>query len=173
MQKTMLHPIRVRIIQLLAYNHSLTVAALADLMTDVPRPTIYRHIHILYENNIITVVKEQKIRGTYEREYGLNVNYEYAAAGKEGEIVSGLLLKLFSDFSSYFESQAAPVEDKLFFSVNSMLLTDDEMESMKEEMFDVIKKYMNYLPQDGRKTRTISMISSPCSKADFKEEEEV
>ena len=58
----LLHPIRIRIVQLLAYNKSMTVSSLADAMADVPRSTIYRHVSVLQDNDILTVVKEEKIR---------------------------------------------------------------------------------------------------------------
>lgn len=167
-QKLMLHPIRIRMIQLLAYRKSMTVAELADEMADVPRSTIYRHISLLHENEILTVVKEQKIRGTYEREYALNA--AALSAGAEDpqglqeteDMISCMLLKLFSDFSRYFKSaDVSPRDDRLFYSINSLMLSDAEFDSFTEDIFDVVKKYMNLNAAEGRKPRTISFLSSP------------
>lgn len=162
MKEFILHPIRIRMIQLLAYHPSMTVTALAESMSDIPRSSIYRHMHILSENKIVNVVKEEKIRGTYERAYALNTDRGQTSEDQAEKDVSGLLLKLFSDFSRYFRSaDASPLDDKLFCSTNSLLLSDEEFELFKDEIYGVMKKHINLLPENGRKTRTISIISSP------------
>ena len=70
MEKIIFHPIRMRIIQMIAQSRTATVAALAEGLADIPRSTIYHHMGILCENQILHVVREQKVRGTYEKEYG-------------------------------------------------------------------------------------------------------
>ena len=167
----LLHPIRIRIVQLLAYNKSMTVSSLADAMADVPRSTIYRHVSVLQDNDILTVVKEEKIRGTYEREYALNIDNVYDQEGHLEEQISAMLLKLFSDCSNYFKSpDPRPVQDKLFLSINSLMLSDDEFEEFKDEIYEVVKKRLSFRAEKGRKTRNISIISSPCNTAEITEE---
>ena len=90
-----LHPIRTRIIQLVANHKSMTVSAIADAMDDIPRSTIYRHVKILSENNVLIIVKEEKIRGTYEREYAFNHELMNTQDNKENQAVFAFLLNIF------------------------------------------------------------------------------
>ena len=97
-----LHPIRTRIIQLVANHTSMTVSAIADAMDDIPRSTIYRHVKILSENNVLIIVKEEKIRGTYEREYAFNYELMNTQDNKEDQAVFAFLLNVFFDFNEFF-----------------------------------------------------------------------
>lgn len=56
----MLNPIRMRIIQELSHGQSITATELCERISDVPRTTLYRHIKILIDNNILSVVSEKK-----------------------------------------------------------------------------------------------------------------
>lgn len=161
-EKVILHPIRMRIIQLVAHQRATTVAALANAMSDIPRSTIYHHVSILCDNHILQVVREQKVRGTYEREYGLNYD-EVMVQEKEQENASlNMLLKLYSDFSTYFAASGAnPVRDQLFLSTNTLMLSDEEFVSCKEELFFIIQKYLNLEANQNRRPRSLTLISSP------------
>ncbi|MGO0807459.1 hypothetical protein ACTPEF_27065 [Clostridioides difficile] len=37
-------------------------------LNDIPRATVYHHVKILEENNMIEVIKENRVRGTIEKE---------------------------------------------------------------------------------------------------------
>ena len=157
-----LHPIRTRIIQLVANHTSMTVSAIADAMNDIPRSTIYRHVKILSENNVLVVVKEEKVRGTYEREYAFNSEVLNMQDNEAHKAAYSFLLKVLFDFNNYFKkSNANPIEDQIFLSQNTLLLSDEEFEQLKLDMYEVIKKYLNFAPQHERKVRNISIISSP------------
>ena len=157
-----LHPIRTRIIQLVANHKSMTVSAIADAMDDIPRSTIYRHVKILSENNVLIIVKEEKIRGTYEREYAFNYELMNTQDNKADQAAFAFLSNVFFDFNEYFKTpNANPTQDQIFLSKNTLLLSDDEFEKLKVDMYEVIKKYLNFAPQHERKARNISIISSP------------
>lgn len=173
MKEIILNPVRIRIIQLLAYRQSITVAELAAEMPDIPRSSIYRHVSLLSEHGVLQITKEQKIRGTYEREYALNTAYLNKPDQNPGETVSAFLLKLVSDFSRYFQSpQADPERDQLFLSINTLLLRDDEFLELKEKLFQVVKDYMNFAPEEGRKVHNLSLLSSPADSINDKEASE-
>lgn len=157
-----LHPIRTRIIQLVANHKSMTVSAIADAMDDIPRSTIYRHVKILSENNVLIIVKEEKIRGTYEREYAFNYELMNTQDNKADQAAFAFLLNVFFDFNEYFKTpNANPTQDQIFLSKNTLLLSDDEFEQFKVDIYEVIKKYLNFSSANERKARNISIISSP------------
>ena len=157
-----LHPIRTRIIQLVANHKSMTVSAIADAMGDIPRSTIYRHVKILSDNNVLIIVKEEKIRGTYEREYAFNYELMNTQDNKADQAAFAFLLNVFFDFNEYFKTpNANPTQDQIFLSKNTLLLSDDEFEQFKVDIYEVIKKYLNFSSNNERKARNISIISSP------------
>ena len=161
-EEIFLHPIRTRVIQLVANHKSMTVSAIADAMDDIPRSTIYRHVKILSENNVLIIVKEEKIRGTYEREYAFNYELMNTQDNKADQAAFAFLSNVFFDFNEYFKTpNANPTQDQIFLSKNTLLLSDDEFEKLKVDMYEVIKKYLNFAPQHERKARNISIISSP------------
>ena len=161
-EEIFLHPIRIRIIQLVANHTSMTVSAIADAMNDIPRSTIYRHVKILSENDVLVVVKEEKVRGTYEREYAFNREVLNRQDNEAHKAAYSFLLKVLFDFHAYFKKPGAnPVQDQLFLSQNTLLLSDEEFEQLKVDIYEVIKKYLNFAPQHERKARNISIISSP------------
>ena len=157
-----LHPIRTRIIQLVANHTSMTVSAIADAMNDIPRSTIYRHVKILSENNVLVVVKEEKVRGTYEREYAFNSEVLNVQGNEAYKAAYSFLLKVLFDFNDYFKTpNVNPIQDQIFLSQNTLLLSDEEFEQFKVDIYEVIKAYLNFAPHHERKVRNISVISSP------------
>ncbi|WP_010297596.1 helix-turn-helix domain-containing protein [Clostridium senegalense] len=59
--KIMLNPIRMRIIQTMSTSKSSTASELCEKIKDVPRTTMYRHINTLIDNNILSIVSEKKL----------------------------------------------------------------------------------------------------------------
>ncbi len=49
----------------------MTVYQLIDYIGDVPQATMYRHLSILTEANIVKVVETRQVRGTVEKIYGV------------------------------------------------------------------------------------------------------
>ena len=70
----LLIPVRMKIIQELVLGHNVTASELCAAVSDVPRTTMYRHIKLLLDSSIISVVSERKIRGSLERTLVLNVD---------------------------------------------------------------------------------------------------
>ena len=67
----LLHPVRIRIMQLAASAPDLTARQLADALPDVPPATLYRHLGRLVEAGLLTVIEERPVRGATEKVYAL------------------------------------------------------------------------------------------------------
>ena len=94
---------------------------LAELMPDVPRTTLYRHVNLLHQEGYLKILKEVRIRGTYEREYELDKERLGGESPKEKErqATFDLLLKMLGDFETYYESpESDSGRDMLFFTGN-------------------------------------------------------
>ncbi len=161
-----LNPIRIRIIQELSTKETLTATELCGKIKDVPRTTLYRHISILLENNILVVISEKKIRGSLERTLALNTEEISRINTLENapQNVLGFLMNKYARFQSYLNSENAdPAKDKLFLSDSVVMLDDQEFDQFLSELFGLIQKY-NLEFAEGRKARDISIISAPVDK---------
>lgn len=166
LNQVLMNPIRSRIIQYLSIHKEATAGILSELISDVPRTTLYRHINILMKSNLLIVVSEKKIRGSLEKTYALNIE----AISKENTVENatrnayGFLMKIYADFDRYFEmnkNKPSSEIDLVFLSNISFLMSDEEFNTFLSELNQVMGKYLNNVQDGNRKQRSISFISSP------------
>ena len=163
------NPIRMRIIQYVAHNQPVTVSRISNAIPDVPKATLYRHMKVLTENEILYIVGEEKIRGTFEQSYSLNIE-KINPSGEESHselqaLVYSILSKLIADFTQYFsKDNANPTEDKVFVSTNTLNLDNDDFELFTKEMFAVVEKYSLFTTKENGETRVITVVSSPAEQ---------
>lgn len=163
MNEIMLNPIRMRIIQELASGQSITATELCEKINDVPRTTMYRHINILIDNNILSVVSEKKIRGSLERTLALNIGEisKNNTLENASQNAFSFLMNRYARFHNYFSGENQDHAKQKIFLNNSVLMMDDnEFDKFLSELQGIIIKY-NFEVTNGRKARDISIISSP------------
>lgn len=161
--KIILNPIRMRIIQTLANGVNITTNELCEIIKDVPRTTMYRHINTLINSNIVSVVSEKKIRGSLERTLALNTNKlkDHNSLENADQNALGFLMTTYSKFHNYFSSEDPnPIKDKLFLNNTVLMMNDNEFDNFVGELSSLIQKY-NLESCETRKPRDISIISSP------------
>ncbi len=161
----MLNPVRLRIIQALATSETLTATELCEKISDVPRTTIYRHISILLDNNILTVVSEKKIRGSLERTLALNIGEitKHNAIENADRNALTFLMNRYARFQNYFSGENPdPGRDKIFLNNTVMMMDDNEFDRFLLELRELLIKY-SFGTGDGRRARDISIISSPAT----------
>lgn len=161
--KIMLNPIRMRIIQAMSTSKSSTASELCEKIKDVPRTTMYRHINTLIDNNILSVISEKKIRGSLERTLTLNIAEitKHNTIENADENAFGFLMSTYSKFHNYFSNKNNnPGRDKVFLNNTILMMSDIEFDKFLEELRELILKY-NFDSSEIRKARDISIISSP------------
>lgn len=164
--KIMLNPIRMRIIQEFSNVQSITATELCEKIKDVPRTTMYRHINTLINNNILSVVSEKKIRGSLERTLTLNISEitKHNTIENADQNAFGFLMSTYSKFHNYFRNEnATPAKDKLFLNNTVLMMSDTEFDQFLGELRELILKY-NFDSSEIRKARDISIISSPTTE---------
>ena len=67
----LLHPHRLRIVQLLEPGRRLTARQIGRAAPDIPPATLYRHLNQLVEGGLLAVVEERQVRNMTERVYAL------------------------------------------------------------------------------------------------------
>src|SRR4051794_38733766 len=64
------HPVRMRIVHALR-GRELTTGRLCELLPDVSKAMVYRHVEALAAGGVLEVAEERRIRGAVERTYRL------------------------------------------------------------------------------------------------------
>ena len=163
----MLNPVRMRIIQTLAVSETMTATEICKKICDVPRTTLYRHIKILLDNDILSITSEQKIRGSLERTLTINAEkiMKHNTLENATQNAFDFLMKKFALLENYFNNENPnPSKDRVFMNTTILMTTDDEFDAFLFELKELFAKY-NFEFSKGRKARDISIISIPEEKS--------
>lgn len=159
----MMNPIRLRIVQAFTSNKEMTANEICRIINDVPRTTLYRHINILIEANVLTIVEENKIRGSVERTLALNVDElnKHNTMQNPSQQVFRFLMNTYAKFETYFNKEnSLKGNNKIFLNTTIMMMNDQEFDQFLSELQALLIKY-HLNAEDGRKPRDISIISAP------------
>ena len=161
MAEIVMNPIRQRIFQYLLIHETGTVKEIRGSLPDIPSASLYRHMKVLTDHGVLTVVGENRIRGTVESVYQLN-RRALELDDADGAAVQMALLGICASFARYFSGENAdPRRDMLMLSTCTLTLTDDAFRDFLAEINQIALKYMEAPVCEGSKTRQISMISAP------------
>ncbi|MFF5995617.1 helix-turn-helix domain-containing protein [Lysinibacillus sp. KU-BSD001] len=172
--EVLMHPVRMKILQALMQNKEggLSTLEMITVIKDVPQATLYRHIQILVDENIIHVIKERKVRSVTEKFYSLHEgaarlnDADWKGLSKEQKInyISNYQLVLLSQYQHYLQSleDKAQDEDSATFSFIELTLTDEQFTYFHQELNGLVTKYyqMNNLTEEAE-TRTIAINIIP------------
>lgn len=158
-----LNPTRQRILQYLAINKKGTTKEIKSALSDIPPASLYRQIKVLLDAGMIEVVEEKKIRGTVEKTYSMKNELIDPNNHAELDVVIQTALCLIGQsFQDYFaRKDADPQRDLLSFGTATLLLSDEEFETLFREISCAITKVLHNTPAENRKPRRITFISSP------------
>ncbi|HBE9894200.1 TPA: helix-turn-helix domain-containing protein [Clostridioides difficile] len=160
--KLILNPARLRILQYIRLHGSVRTSDIVKYLNDIPRATVYHHVKILEENNMIEVIEENRVRGTIEKVYALK---EYTTS-MEGEtfvaLSTAFYAGLMQEMNEYFSRKEQDhKKDNVFFSSALLYISDNEYESLLKSITDLLKPYIEQKPKSNLKLRKLSIISSP------------
>ena len=159
----LLNPVRIRIIQELALRQNVTASELCAAISDVPRTTMYRHINVLLDCGVVSVVAEKKIRGSLERTLALNVCEitRHNTLENAAQNALAFLLNRYARLHGYFnQKNVDPGKDRIFLNTTVMMMDDGEFDAFLTELRDLLLKY-SFKAGEGRRARDISIISCP------------
>lgn len=161
MVEVVMNPVRQRIFQYLLVHETGTVKEIRKALPDIPSASVYRHMKILTDHGVLTVVGENRIRGTVESIYKLNQE-ALTVSDENGRAAQTGLLALCGAFAKYFAGENPnPEKDMLLLTNCTLTLTDKEFGNFLSEINEVAVKYMAAQVSAESKTRQITLISSP------------
>ncbi|KUP23216.1 helix-turn-helix domain-containing protein [Paenibacillus sp. DMB5] len=162
----MINPTRMRIVQILASLEKKTATELCEIISDVPRTTLYRHINILIDAHVLTVVEERKVRGSVERTLSLNTD-ELSKQNTMEDVPKKMftfLMNIYTKFDKYFNRvKFKPGNNKIFFNNTILMMDDREFDQFLLELQGLLIKHSHEM-SEGRRPRDISIISAPPKK---------
>lgn len=166
--KAILHPVRARIIVSLG-GRPLTPLEISKLMPDVPLGTLYRHINVLLESELLEVVRERRIHGTVERQFALKHGSTYLSDEEREELnaesltgIVGSLTSVVSDAFARYAAQATPPYPEGAFSMvaQALYLTKEEVEEFRMFMRNFLSRKERTLGPDLER-RLVAFFSVP------------
>ena len=154
---------RQRIIQVVMIEKETTAAKIGEELPDIPRASLYRHIKILLDAEILVVVKEVFKRGSMEKTYAIAEKEPYGSTNEEyNSLIQSALMGLQGEFHRYFNGENPdPKRDLLTVASASLVLSDEEMMEFITAYGQLIQKYMKNKPQEDRKVRKVTFVVSP------------
>ena len=154
---------RQRIIQVIMLKKEATSAEIGEELQDIPRASLYRHIKVLLDAKIITVVKEEFKRGSVEKTYAIAPQMPYDNTNEEyNSLIQSALMGLQGDFYRYFNGDNPdPQRDLLTLGTASLMMSDEEMMEFIKAYGNLLQKYMSNKPVEGRKVRKVTLVISP------------
>lgn len=167
---TILHPVRMRIMQSLLGGKELTAQEISNRVSDVPQASLYRHLNRLLEAEVLEVVEENKVRGTMEKVYALSNQLETMTAKEVKEaspqehfgFFFGFLTNLLGDYEEYLQGENIDLEqDGVSYRQLSVYLSDGELKNLLTEIRAIVAKVIENEPTTERRLRSITTIVIP------------
>ncbi|GAA0359324.1 helix-turn-helix domain-containing protein [Bacillus horti] len=167
----LLHPIRMRIIQALLLENALTVAQLVIKLGNVPQATIYRHINLLLEAQMIEVTDTKRVQGTVERYFSVakeNLSIpeaEMRAASQEDTLryLTAFHTSLLQQAEDYIMHTPAEnyEKDGFGFWQIPLHLTEDQYQQFSVRFKELLQDFEGHEAGPGTKSRLFSGMFIP------------
>ena len=170
----LMHPVRIKICQALLRHkeQGLTPLEMVKILKDVPQATLYRHIQILVDAGIISVIQEKKVKSVSEKYYVINENEikingeEWSQVSIEEKLnyISYYQLLLMTQYKNYLEKldEESSKEDQSTFSVVELKIDENQFIQFQKELNELMTKYFDATNSDpDAPARTVAITIIP------------
>jgi hypothetical protein len=166
----LLHPVRVRIVHVMAGGRILTTSDLCDRLPDVPKTTMYRHVGLLASEGVLEVEGEQRVHGAVERRYRLRrkravIDRDVAASMSLEDHRQGFaaaMAALLGEFNAYLDREHAdPFADSVGYVQVPLWLSQGELAGLIGQVRDALLAQRDNEPTPDRSLYLASPILFP------------
>ncbi len=166
----LLHPVRLRIVQAFLGDRALTTSRLRDELPDVPPASLYRHVALLVDAGVLSVVAERRVRGAVERTYVLRVaaasvnldEVERMSREDHRQAFMAFVAGLLGDFDRYLSRDEIDLlRDGVGFRMAGVWLDDAELTEFLRELARVVQPRLANGPRPGRTRRLLGSVLLP------------
>jgi DNA-binding transcriptional ArsR family regulator len=171
-----IHPVRFQILRAIG-TETLTTQEISDRLSDTPKSSIYRHLKLLLEHNLIVVAETRLVNGIQEKTYRLD---QPARLGPEDmkdlsiddhiRFFTTYALTLVQDYAEYV-TKNTPIDmlaDRTGYTEVAFYATTAELDTFQTEINTAVMKLLNNEPGDGRTRRKLAIVSQPLSEGSEK-----
>ncbi|WP_031470521.1 helix-turn-helix domain-containing protein [Sciscionella sediminilitoris] len=174
--ETVLHPVRLRILQLVA-GRTITTSELNKALPDIAPATIYRHVAALLDTGVLTVVAQRQLRGGTERTLALG---DEAAQGDQEDIgalsteqhqrlFAVFLAHLATEFDGFIESEQDDRMDLFGYHQSMLYLSPEDLPHLQTRLMELLSPYL--APRSGTEHR-VSLATLLIPETDHSKPEE-
>lgn len=166
----LLHPVRLRIVQAFLGDRALTTSQLRDELADVPPATLYRHVALLVDAGVLSVVAERRVRGAVQRTYVLRVaaatinldELDKMSRDDHRQAFTAFVAGLLADFDRYLSRDEIDLlRDGVGFRMAGVWLDDTELAELVRELARVLQPRLANAPKPGRRRRILGGVLLP------------
>jgi len=168
-------PVNAKIILEIYERENITAKQLSDKFSDIPPATLYRHLRKMSDNDILRIAETNRVRGTVERVYALNLDlYEDVRKSVEAndgraylQIITQSILGVLREFKEYTaQADIDIINDGSGFSVAPVYATTEELKETLTKVRELLKPLYNNLPDGQRHLHNICIITTPPKNID-------
>ncbi len=164
-----IHPVRLRILQLLGREPH-TIHELDQLMPDVAKSSLYRHINKLLDGGFIEIADTHPVKGTPEHSYRLvqapNLTQDDVQQMTKADHLhyfSRYIAGLVQGFKAYLDSQDTLdlYADRVGYSQALFYASTEELDALFIPFRNQLAELGTNTPQTGRRLRKLVIINHP------------
>ncbi len=165
-----LHPVRIRIVFAAMDGLPFTTSEMSRRLPDVSKASMYRHIALLTEGELLEIEREELVNGIVERHFRLlrvraMIDPAAAAAMTIDDHRRGfaaVTAHLLAEFNSYLDRpKSNPTSDSVSYRQFPLWLTDAERAALVEEMSAAIMARSTHDSSTGRKRHLLTTVFFP------------
>ncbi|KGM01636.1 helix-turn-helix domain-containing protein [Cellulomonas cellasea] len=159
-----MHPVRLRIIQIVGTRRA-TTTELRTALPDVPQATLYRHVAALVEADVLAVVGERRVRGAVERTLALGGQMAHVDHAELREMDEQDLrlsfLTFLANLGETFDRASADgvdgaIRDFLGFGQVQLHVTSEDLGEIQARLGELLAPY---LTNEAAGTRTVTLAT--------------
>lgn len=161
------HPARMRIFQALN-SVELSINQLGEYLPDIPKPSLYRHIHKMLEAGVIQVAGVRHVNGIEERfftacEGRIDPEEVYKPGGMENFAHHVQLYgsSVAQDLAQYTLLQGKPDLDNIIARDHVFYASEQEFLQVRQTIYELLSSLERNPPAEGRIKRRIFVMGHP------------
>ncbi|WP_145943818.1 helix-turn-helix domain-containing protein [Corynebacterium glyciniphilum] len=167
---SLLHPVRLRIVQVLRDGEEFTTHQIRELLPDIPIATLYRHIATLVDAGVVEIADERPVRGTSEKIYRIAPTLANPTAEDLKSLTPDELLTVFTVFASgtirdmdaYLHAGTPElVDDRVNFAQADFWASDEELDDFLGSVTQALLRLRQNTQRDDRRPRRLTTILMP------------
>ncbi len=175
MQKSdlIIHPVRFRILRAIG-REDVTTQQIAERLPDVPKSSIYRHLKLLLDGEMVVVAEMRLVNGIQEKVYRVAQrpylsaeDVQNLSADEHVDLFATYVMTLLQGFSLYAHNAEAKtgkvdmVADRVGYTEVAFYATLAEFDQLQQSLNEAIVPLLKNESGNGRVRRKLSFLTHP------------